>query len=168
MKNKLKKQMYAMGIIILALALSINSGVPVLQRGAEVIMSYIDTNYTSDDIKQTLSASADFATEVPAKLASVVNSVKDGPEFGNPIDPGYVAGVTDIYAAYGGDVTAVGENEEIGKYVKITHGSLGESLYGNLEKVFVAVPARVKKGQKIGTFEQKEDEEFYYSFTEFN
>lgn len=168
MKKKFKKQTYAMIIIVLALTLSYNSNVSVLQDGAKTILSYMDTNYTETDVKRALSASADFATDIPAKLTSVMHSVKSGPELEEPIDPGYVAGKTNIYAVYGGDVTSVGENEEIGKYIKITHGSIGESLYGNLNEVYVEVPMRVKKGECIATFEQKEDEEFYYSFTEFN
>ena len=64
-------------------------------------------------------------------------------------------------------MTAVGENEEIGKYIKITHGDSGESLYGNLKSVNVTVPGRVKKGDIIGVYEKSEDKEFYYSFREF-
>ena len=62
---------------------------------------------------------------------------------------------------------AVGENEEIGKYIKIKHGDQAESLYGNLSEVHAIASANVKKGQIIGIYDKTEGKEFYYSFQEF-
>lgn len=168
MKNKIKKQMYACVIIALAMLFSATSESKVLRQGSKTILSYMNTDYSVEDVKRTLSSCADFVSAMPEKVTNVINIVKGTPEVGDPIDPAYVAGQTDVYAVLGGDVTSSGENEEIGKYIRITHGSIGESLYGNLKSVEVEVPSRVKKGQKIATFEQKEDKEFYYSFNEFN
>lgn len=168
MKNKLKKQTYACIIIAIAMLISVTSDITTLKQGSNAIISYMNKDYTVEDIKRTLSSCADFASAMPEKVTSVINIIKGTPEMGEPIDPAYVAGQTDVYAVLGGDVTSSGENEEIGKYIRITHGSIGESLYGNLKSIDVEIPSRVKKGQKIGTFEQKEDEDFYYSFNEFN
>jgi len=65
-----------------------------------------------------------------------------------------------------GRVVAVGENEEIGRYVRIVHANQSESLYGNLESINVEVPANVKKGQIVGIYNRAKAEEFYYSLNE--
>ena len=90
-----------------------------------------------------------------------------GTSYGEPIDEEFSGDSTSVYAVAGGEVTSVGENEEIGKYIKITHGEKGESLYGNLSTTGVKVPSRVKKGQIIGTYEKSDEKQFYYSFREF-
>ena len=62
-------------------------------------------------------------------------------------------------------VSAVGENEKIGKFVKITHGEEAESIYGNCRAIQVKELERVKKGQTIATFEKTADNEFYYELS---
>ena len=83
---------------------------------------------------------------------------------GEPIDEKRHGKQSSVYAVDSGQVVATGEDETIGKYVRISHGKEGESLYGNLEKILVKVPVKVKKGQIIGTYNNSSKKEFYYSF----
>ena len=83
---------------------------------------------------------------------------------GEPIDEKRHGKQSSVYAVDSGQVVATGEDETIGKYVRISHGKEGESLYGNLEKILVKVPVKVKKGQIIGAYNNSSKKEFYYSF----
>ena len=109
----------------------------------------------------------EILANVTGKMTDAVDVITGKPVYGDPIDEKYTGNKAAVYAVGGGQVTAVGENEEIGKYVKITHGDQGESLYGNLKTVNVSVPSNVKKGQIIGVYEKNGKADFYYSFQEF-
>ena len=139
MMEKIAKQAVLTFLIALALFISKNSHITVLEKGADTVLGYMDTDYT-------------------------VMAGKS--RYGEPIDDEFEGDTTSVYAVGGGEVASVGENEEIGKYVRIIHGDSAESLYGNLKSVEVSVPARVKKGQIIGVYEKDEKREFYYSFRE--
>ena len=101
------------------------------------------------------------------RVIETAGYIAGGTSYGEPIDEEFSGDSTSVYAVAGGEVTSVGENEEIGKYIKITHGEKGESLYGNLSTTGVKVPSRVKKGQIIGTYEKSDEKQIYYSFREF-
>ena len=73
-----------------------------------------------------------------------------------------------MHAVAAGTVSAVGENEKIGKFIKILHGEDAESIYGNCEEIHVKELERVKKGQAIGTFKKEKNTEFYYRLSELN
>lgn len=109
----------------------------------------------------------DLAALLTERVIETAGYIAGGTSYGEPIDEEFSGDSTSVYAVAGGEVTSVGENEEIGKYIKITHGEKGESLYGNLSTTGVKVPSRVKKGQIIGTYEKSDEKQFYYSFREF-
>lgn len=121
-----------------------------IQMGAETVINYMSTDYKKDDIMVAVNKASE----------SLVS-------YGKPIDKEYAGDETLVYAVGGGRVTAVGENEEIGKYIRITHGDKAESLYGNLKNVKVDKMSNVKKGEIIGIYSKKSGKEFYYSFKEF-
>ena len=168
MKRKIMEQMCFCIIIALALFVSVNSGMPVLEKGAQTVLNYTHTSYTLEDVKEAAHKGAVFASALPGKVSGAIAVMTGKMTLGDPIDEDYENGRAAVYAAAGGEVTSAGENEEIGKYIRITHGSMGESLYGNLESVYVKVPERVRKGQVIGMYEKKEDKDFYFSFKEYD
>lgn len=57
---------------------------------------------------------------------------------------------TPVLAYADGEVTAVGEHRNLGRYVKITHDDGTYSLYGHLSKWTAQQGARVSAGEKIG------------------
>lgn len=167
MKNKILKQTGMMLLLAMALFISKNSHIGALQHGADTVLDYMEVSYTADDIKSAADKSAAAAASVTASVNDAIGVAIGKPSYGEPIDREFSENRAAVYAVGAGQVTAVGENEEIGKYIRVTHGEVGESLYGNLESVSVAVPSKVKKGQIIGVYEKKEGKEFYYSFREF-
>ena len=168
MREKLIKQTGIFLILVLALFLSKNSNITVLERGADTILTYAAVNYTTDDIREAAKKGATAVSAIPGKVGGAVSVMAGKPAYGDPIDENFRGQQASVYAVGGGQVAAVGENEEIGKYIRITHGDQGESLYGNLKDIYVEAPSRVKKGQIIGLYEISDDKEFYYSFREFN
>lgn len=168
MKNKILKQAGVAALVVLALLISKYSHIGVLEEGADTVLSYMEVNYSADDLVSAAGKSKEVAASVTSKVNDTVGTITGKSSYGEPIDEVYLDNQASVYAVSGGQVTAVGENEEIGKYIKITHGDTGESLYGNLKTVNVTVPSKVKKGQIIGVYEKSENKEFYYSFKEFD
>ena len=166
MMEKIAKQAVLTFLIALALFISKNSHINVLEKGADTVLGYIDNDYTVEDMNAAAEKSKDMAASVTAKVGETVSVMAGKSRYGEPIDDEFEGDTTSVYAVGGGEVASVGENEEIGKYVRIIHGDSAESLYGNLKSVEVSVPARVKKGQIIGVYEKDEKREFYYSFRE--
>lgn len=150
MVRKILIQTFCCLIIVFVFMVAEKSTVPEVQKGTEAVLNYMSVDYTKGDIKNV----TDKAAEVFAS-------------YGEPIDKEYDGDETLVYAVGGGEVTSVGENEEIGKYIKIIHGNKAESLYGNLKTVKVNTKNNVKKGQIIGTYSKEVGKEFYYSFNEF-
>lgn len=140
--------------LIFVLYISGQSDIPMIRKANEAVMDHMNVNYTLKDVKNAADRIIRFVSE-----AGLI-------DFGQPIDDKFAGKQTPVYAVAGGQVTASGENEEIGKYVKIVHGDGSESLYGNLKSVRVSVPAIVRKGQIIGIYEKTKDKEFYYSLKE--
>ncbi len=166
----LKKILVQAGICVLiafVLFAAKHSGIDSLQRGTESVLDYMSVSYTEDDLKAFAGKTTEAFSLLTGKTTEAVDVMTGKPVYGEPIDDEYEGDETAVYAVGGGKVTAVGENEEIGKYVKIVHGDQSESLYGNLKSVRVSTPVRVKKGQIIGVYEKIEGKDFYYSFKEF-
>lgn len=166
MREKILKQLTICTLIVLTLFVSAKSGIPVLEKGAETVLSHMSSTYTAEDVKDAVEKSRAVAASAAGKAGEAVNAITGKPVYGEPIDEAYEGNKTFVYAVAGGQVTAVGENEEIGKYVKIFHGNQAESLYGNLYSVKVSVPSNVKKGQIIGVYAKEAEKDFYYSLKE--
>jgi len=155
MISKLIKQIIICAGLVFALYFAGQSDISAVKKVNNAVTGYMNVNYTMEDIIDT--AEKIYRTVLQAGII----------DYGEPIDEVYEGEQTPVYAVAGGQVTASGENEEIGKYVKIVHGDGSESLYGNLKSVSVSVPANVRKGQIIGIYEDIKDKEFYYSLKEF-
>lgn len=153
--------------LILAVILAKNCGFTAARTGVDMVMEQMSVNYTLNDIKLATGKTAQVFANLTGKADNAIDVITGKPVYGQPIDEEYEGDETPVYAVGGGKVTAVGENEEIGKYVRITHGDQAESMYGNLKSVRVSTPVNVKKGQIIGVYRKTEGKDFYYSFKEF-
>lgn len=167
MKEKIIKQIIICFIIAIALTIGKISGVGVLEKGTDIIISQMSKDYSGGDIMSMAQSGIKAVSLIPDKVDDAVVFVTGKPAYGDPIKK-YSGERASVFAVANGQVTSVGENETIGKYIKITHGRDGESLYGNLDEVFVKVPSNVKKGKIIGTYKESSGKDFYYSFTEFD
>lgn len=153
--------------MMLAVLLAKNCEFAAVRTAADAALEQMSINYTAADMKKAAGKTAEAFTGLNGKVEDAVDVITGKPVYGEPIDEDYERNEALVYAVGGGKVTAVGENEEIGKYIKITHGNQAESLYGNLKSVRVSTPVNVKKGQIIGVYEKVDDKDFYYSFKEF-
>lgn len=154
-------------ILAFVLAVAAHSEIDTVKKITWSFIDHMSVSYTKEDIKAAATNLSERFKDVTDSTGSVVDVMTGKPVYGEPIDEYYVGNETSVYAVGGGKVTSVGENEEIGKYIKITHGDRAESLYGNLDEVHVIASANVKKGQIIGIYDKRTGKDFYYSFKEF-
>ena len=112
---------------------------------------HFQKNYTAEDIN--------------SDITSVVLKANKVGEFGEPMGKADEDGIQVIYAAAAGEVTSVGINKDMGMYVKINHNDK-VTTYGNLCQLTVVTGDKVKKGQIIGSFDNKTEAEFLYSQTD--
>lgn len=163
-KSKLLKQTGVCVIVVLALLLARSVNVPQLNRGSEAAIAYLSKNYTVSDAMTFAKNSIATIAKTPVTVTNAVLSTKEEGKYGKPADEAKEGETVSVYAVGAGTISAVGENEKIGKFIKINHGDEAESIYGNCTSIYVKELDRVKKGQVIATFKKEPDTEFYYSF----
>ncbi len=164
-KSKIVKQTGACLLIALALFIARNADSPRLDRGSEAAVAYLSKNYTVSDVMVFAKNSVKVAAKAPAAVTNAVLSAQEESKYAEPVDKAKNGETVSVHAVAAGTVSAVGENEKIGKFVKITHGEEAESIYGNCRAIQVKELERVKKGQTIATFEKTADNEFYYELS---
>lgn len=162
-KTKILKQAGICLIIVLAFVLAQNMNIPQLNRGSEAIVAYLSKNYTAGDVMVFAKNSVQAIVQAPATVTNAILSSQESSESGEPIDEASEGQTVSVYAIEAGTVSAVGENDKLGQFIKILHGDGRESIYGNCSKVYVKELQRVKKGQIIASFTKKGNLEFYYS-----
>lgn len=166
-KLKMLKQAGICAVILLAFIVARGVDVPQLNRGSEAVVAYLSKNYTAEDVMVFAKNSLETAVKAPVTVTNALLSANQQPKYGQPIDKEISRGETvSVYAVQAGTVSAVGKNEKIGKFIKITHGDYAESIYGNCTKIFVQELERVKKGQVIASFKREGSTELYYSLKE--
>ena len=62
-----------------------------------------------------------------------------------------------VYSVGGGIVSQVGEDIELGKYIKIVHGNEIISVYGGCSQIYVQALEKVKKGQLIASIRPEDN-----------
>ena len=165
-KSKLLKQAGICIDILLTFVVAQKVHIPQLNRGSEAVVAYLSQNYTTADVMVFAKNSVKAAVQAPAAVTNAILSASE-PKYGEPVDDSVKEGQTVcVYAVEAGTVSAVGENEKIGKFLKITHGEESESIYGNCAKIHVKELERVKKGQIIASFKKEGGREFYYALKE--
>lgn len=166
-RSKIIKQMCICVILVMAFLAARHTGIPALQQASRTAVSCISKNYSVSDVMAAAKESVQTAVRVPAAMTNTIISAREKTKYGTPIDKAEIGETVSVYAVGAGTVTSVGENDEIGKFLKITHGDEAVSIYGNCETILVKELDRVKKGQAIATFKKEADNEFYYSFSDF-
>ena len=126
---------------------------------------HFQKNYTAEDIKTAGSRLIEEAGDIHSDITSVVLKANKVGEFGEPMGKADEDGIQVIYAAAAGEVTSVGINKDMGMYVKVNHNDK-VTTYGNLCQLTVVTGDKVKKGQIIGSFDNKTEAEFLYSQTD--
>lgn len=165
-KLKILKQTGICAIIILTFFLARNVDMPQLNRGSEAAVAYLSKNYTVGDVMVFAKNSAAAVVRAPVTVTNAILSSQENSRYGVPVDNAKDGETVSVYAVEAGTVSSVGENEKIGKFIKITHGDEAESLYGNCTKIYVKEMDRVKKGQVIASFKKEKDVDLYYSLTQ--
>lgn len=165
-KWKILKQAGVCLIIALTMLLVQSVNLPVLNKGSEIVMAQLSRNYSGSEVLTMARTGITSVAKAPATITNAVLSTNKANRYGQPIDQAEKGEVVPVYAVAAGTVTSVGENDQIGKFVKISHGDETASLYGNCRVVYAKELERIKKGQIIATYENDGKTEFYYSFSE--
>jgi len=163
--EKFLKQAGICIIILLSVLVLQSLNITWVNKGLTVCSQQISKNYTVDDLVTFGTGAIETMKGASAVIASVAISPNAG-RYGEPIDEMRVGKVSSIYAVCGGTVIAAGEDEKLGRYIKIAHGNKSESTYGHCSTVYVRPLERVKKGQIIAEYENESEEEFYYAMAE--
>ena len=137
----------------------------IIQEKRSQAVAAMSKHYTVSDIWDKGKSTASALIKVPAAVSSYVMSAQDSQRYAEPIDPVAVGGITSIYAVSGGQVIETGENEELGKFIRIQHDG-AVSVYGQCSRIYAKEGKHVRRGQVIGSFLQEENNEFYYDLIE--
>ena len=119
--------------------------------------------YRPVTISELYGSAAAAAKRIPEFLDQVNETMTRSTLYGEPIDEKDDDGSYMVHSVCGGTVTEIGENNDIGRYAVIRHGTESESVYGNLSDLSCILNERVRKGDIIGTYDDKCGKGFYYS-----
>lgn len=165
-KSKILMQAGICVIIVMTFALARNVNIPQLNKGSAAAIAYLSKNYTVSDVMTAAANGAQAVARAPVTITNAVLAEKGQQKIGVPVDHVEEGQTVSVHAVAGGVVSAVGENDKIGNFIKIDHGDNGESIYGNCGNIQVKELQRVKKGESIATFTKEGDKDFYYSFSD--
>jgi len=160
-KDKLLIQIVACLTII-----AIINGTPLISNEKindlkKEVIKQINKDYSIEEIKEIKTSILSAATNAPDFLNQVITVANEIGYFTYPIDEDSKDEIINVRAAAGGEVIYSGIDKELGPCIRIKHeGKI--STYGHLHTIEVIVGDRVKKAQKIGTYNNKSTEEFYY------
>lgn len=133
--------------------------VAALQKKAEHLLS---CNYTLSDIQEKGKDVVTAVASAPAAVGKAVLQANKLSQYGEPIDQDAEKPIKTVHAVAGGKVLRAGIREDLGMYVSILHQDK-ISTYGNLQDLTVVSGDRVKKGDILGSYDEKKNEAFYYS-----
>ncbi|MEG0829084.1 MAG: M23 family metallopeptidase [Anaerovoracaceae bacterium] len=151
-------------IIVFTFLLAKSVEVPQLNIGSEKIIQQMSKHYSVEEIMTNGSKAVKTIIVTPVTMTNNIISANKENKYGYPMDQVKEGSSGSVYAVGGGTVSVVGENQQIGKFVKVEHGEEAESIYGNLDNIQVKDLDKVKKGDIIGTFKNTGEKDFYYSF----
>lgn len=133
-----------------------------LEKGEDVASSTPDSgvkedDFTADQPAQLTDASAAVAATAPLESGTLTSGYGerlhpiDGvEEFHTGVDIAAPAG-TPLRAVYDGEVTEVGEDALLGRYVRLRHGTGIEIVYGHCEAVTAQQGDAVQAGQAVAS-----------------
>ena len=132
----------------------------LIDKRSEAIAA-VSRHYTMSDIFTKGKKVITTLVKTPIDVSEYITIGQEGQQYAEPVDPAVEGAVTSVYAVMGGQVIETGENDEIGRYIKIKHDE-ATSVYGNCCRVYAKDGKHVRRGQVIGSYLQDEDNKFYY------
>ena len=132
-------------------------GNPLEQVASDTEIAVNASGFTAREAAQTLGFSV--TNHIVAPLATGVITSSYGERI-HPIDgtQEFHAGVdiaaecgTGLLAVAAGEVVEIGENDQLGKYVRLRHADSIEILYGHCESVLVQTAETVAAGARVAT-----------------
>ena len=130
---------------------------PLEQTENIVVEDVKASNFTAEGTAQ-LTGFSGVVSAVPPLTSGTLTSIygerihpiSGQEEFHNGVDIAAPQGAK-LVAMYDGEVTEVGENDNIGRYVRMRHGGDIEVLYGHCESVLVRTGDRIKAGDTVAS-----------------
>lgn len=130
-----------------------NNAVPGIEKKFNELYGSIGTLFNSNKPQEVLSSSLkDMRMPVDGEITSTFGPRKD-PDTGETVQHSGIdiaaSEGTPILAALDGTISEVGENNSMGKYVKIEHDGNVETVYEHCSEILVSKSQAVKKGDTI-------------------
>lgn len=114
-----------------------------------------EESFTADKPAQLAGSSAAVEAMAPLESGTLtsgygerIHPIYGTQEFHNGVDIAAPTG-TALRAAYDGEVTEVGENAQLGKYIRMNHGGGIEILYGHCVEIVATQGAQVRAGERV-------------------
>ena len=114
-----------------------------------------EETFTDDKSAQLAGSSAAVEAIAPLESGTLtsgygerIHPIDGTEEFHYGVDVAAPLG-TVLRAAYDGQVTEVGENDKLGKFIRLSHGNGIEILYGHCQEVVVVQGTAVRAGERV-------------------
>lgn len=160
-KKKLCVQISICMIVAVAYIVIQNTDAPKLQEKSASVVAVMSKHYTVSDVSEKGKQAVMNVIKAPVTVTSYIIASQEEMAYGQPIDTVKKGETGSVYSVAGGTVIETGENEKIGKYIKIKHEN-AVSIYGNCNKLYAKESEHVRKGQVIASFTNDGTKDFYY------
>ena len=114
-----------------------------------------EETFTEGEAAQLVGSSAAVEAVAPLESGTLtsafgerIHPIDGTEEFHSGVDVAAPLG-TALRAAYDGQVTEVGENDRLGKFIRLSHGNGIEILYGHCQEVVAAQGVAVRAGERV-------------------
>lgn len=163
--STLIKQLLISIIIVLFIILVKQMDIAILNSQVENLEATLSKEITGAEVKAMAASSIQRIKNTPEAAVSAFKEGSAKTAYGAPIDSVLDEKAEEfmVYSVGGGTVSKVSESEKLGKFIEVTHDDGVVSVYGMLHTVQVTELSKVKKGQIIGTLENKKDNSLYFA-----
>ncbi len=141
------------------------TGPDMLKEKRGQIVAVMSKHYTAEDIFDAGKETVIGLIKTPTAVTNYIISGQELQKYAEPVDPAAEGDVTSVYAVASGQIIETGENNALGKYIKIRHEK-AISVYGKCCRIYVKEGEHVRRGQVIGSYLQNEKNKFYYELIE--
>lgn len=121
----------------------------------EAVFTVKEEAFTDDKSAQLVGSSAAVEAVAPLESGTLTSGfgerlhpIDGTEEFHSGVDVAAPLG-TVLRAAYDGQVTEVGENDRLGKFIRLNHGNGIEILYGHCQEILAAQGVTVRAGERV-------------------
>lgn len=175
----LLKQILICIIIVLLVIFIKKMDIAIVNQSMDKVQALLDRDYKTAEIFQGGKNVATKIKKIPTAIAEAFKESETRLAFMPPTDEAAAAAAfsnqavdskesdkkitfrsdqeLQVYSIGGGIVSEIGENETIGKYIKIVHGDDIVSIYSGCTQIYVESLEKVKKGQIIASVSPEGD-----------